>query len=107
MKNAGVKVIFIPGNGGGDINDPDGWFPYIKKRLENLGLEVISQNFPDPIKARGKYWLPFIKKLGADEKTILVGHSSGAVAALRYAEKQQILGSVLVSTAYTDLGLES
>ena len=32
------------------------------------------------------YWLPHIESLGADERTILIGHSSGAVAAMRYAE---------------------
>lgn len=107
MKSSDIKVIFIPGNGGGDINGPEGWFPFVQKELEKTGLKVISQNFPDPIKAREKNWLPFIKKLGADENTILIGHSSGAVAALRYAEKNKILGSVLVSASYTDLGMES
>lgn len=102
-----VKVIFIHGNGGGDINKPDGWFPYVKRELEKMGLEVISQNFPDPIYARQEYWLPFLEKLGADERTILIGHSSGAVAAMRYAETHQILGSILVSACYTDLGMES
>ncbi|MBI2601228.1 alpha/beta hydrolase [Candidatus Daviesbacteria bacterium] len=102
-----IKVIFVHGNGGGDVNDPKGWFPYLKRKLEKLNLQVISQNFPDPIKARAKYWLPFLKKLEADENTILIGHSSGAVAALRYAEKHQILGSILVSACYTDLGLKS
>ena len=51
--------------------------------------------------------MPFIKELGADENTILVGHSSGAVAAMRYAEKNKILGSILVGVCYTDLGEES
>lgn len=102
-----IKVIFIPGNGGGDINAPDGWFPYLKQEFEKLGLKVISQNFPDPVYARKQYWLPFLEKLGADDHTILIGHSSGAVAAMRYAEKHQILGSVLVAAAYTDLGKES
>lgn len=102
-----MKAIFIPGNGGGDINDPTGFFPYLKRELEKLGLEVISENFPDPLKAKESIWLPHIKKLGADENTILIGHSSGAVAALRYAEKNQILGSVLISACYTDLGMDS
>lgn len=104
MNQTKIKAIFIPGNGGGDVNDPGGWFPYVKRELQKLGLEVISQNFPDPKKARAKYWLPFITKLGGDKNTILIGHSSGAVAALRYAEKNKILGSVLVSACYTDLG---
>ena len=102
--NMKVKVIIIPGNGGGTPND--NWFPYIKNELEKLDLIVIAKEYPDPMLAREKYWLPFIKKLGADENTILIGHSSGAIAAMRFAENHQILGSVLVGAYYTDLGLE-
>ncbi len=102
-----VKVIFIPGNGGGDINAPDSWFPWVKKELEKAGIQVISQNFPDPVFARKEYWLPFLEKLGADEDTILIGHSSGAVAAMRYAESHQLLGTILVSACHTDLGMAS
>ena len=98
------KVIIIPGNDGG--TPQDNWFPYIKNELEKLGFTVIAKIFPDPILARERYWLPFIKKLGADENTILIGHSSGAVAAVRFAEKNRILGSILVGACYTDLGIE-
>ena len=35
---------------------------------------------------------------------ILVGHSSGAQAALRYAEEYPVHGIVLVSATYSDLG---
>lgn len=102
-----LKVIFIPGNGGGDINAPDGWFPYLKQELEKMGLIVISQNFPDPIYARKQYWLPFLEKLGADQNTILIGHSSGAVAAMRYAEDHLLFGTILVAACHTDLGMAS
>lgn len=86
---------------------PDGWFPYVKKELENLGIKVVAKDFPDPVLARAKYWLPFLKQeLKADENSILVGHSSGAVAAMRFAEKNNILGSVLVSAYHSDLGME-
>ena len=98
------KVIIIPGNDGG--TPQDNWFPYIKHELEKLGFTVTAKIFPDPILAREKYWLPFIKKLGADENTILIGHSSGAVAAMRFAENNKILGSILVCACYTDLGIE-
>lgn len=37
---------------------------------------------------------------------VIIGWSSGAVAAMRYAENNQILGSILVSPYYTDLGDE-
>ena len=101
---ANFKAIIIPGNGRG--TPQDNWFPYVKNKLENLGVKVISKEFPDPVLARQKYWLPFIKKLGADKNTMLIGHSSGAVAAMRFAENNKILGSVLVGACYTDLGLE-
>lgn len=100
-----IKAIFIPGNGGG--TPKDNWFPYLKKELEKLGITVIDQNFPDSDLARAKYWLPFLKQLGADENTILAGHSSGAIAAMRYAENNKILGSVLVGSYHTDLGNEN
>ena len=99
-----VKVIIIPGNG--DSEPKENWYPYIQKGLEKIGISVINKKFPDPVLAREKYWLPFIKELGADENTILIGHSSGAVAAMRFTEQDKILGSILVGVYYTDLELE-
>lgn len=100
-----IKAILIHGNGGGtgDLN----WFPWVRKELEKLGLEVQNPDFPDPVEAKASIWLPFLEKLGADENTILIGHSSGALAAMRFAEDHKILGSVLVGVAHTDLGEES
>ena len=46
-------------------------------------------------------------ELKADDNTILVGHSSGAIAAMRYAETHRILGSALLGAYYTDLGMET
>ncbi len=105
MKNT-TKVIFLPGNGG-DGNTLYGWFSYAKIELEKLGLEVLTPTFPDGALARRSYWLPFLESLGTNENTILIGHSSGAVAAMRYAENHTLLGSVLVAPCHTDLGLDS
>lgn len=99
-----IKAIFLPGNGGS--SPQDNWFPYLNNELQKLGLAVISTEFPDNDIARSKYWLPFIKKLGADEESILIGHSTGAIAAMRFAEDNKILGSVLVGGYYTDLNDE-
>lgn len=99
-----MRVIFIPGNGGGSPRD--NWFPYLKKELEKLQIEVIASEFPDNYLARESYWIPFLKNvLKVDERTILVGHSSGAIAAMRIAETDKLLGSVLVGAYHTDLGL--
>ena len=106
VKNTNVKVIIIPGNGGSTPND--NWLPYCKNELEKLGVLVITPQFPDSYLARSSIWLPFLKdQLKVDENTILIGHSSGALAAMRFAEKNPILGSVLVGAMHTDLGVET
>lgn len=101
-----LKAILIPGNGGGTPGD--NWFPYLQTELPKLGIDVDASQFPDSILAREEYWLPFLKdELCADENSILIGHSSGAIAAMRFAETNQIYGSILVGTYHSDLGLEN
>jgi uncharacterized protein len=97
-----IKAILIHGNGGSTAADI--WLPWLERELTASGVSVINRTFPDNVKARARFWLPFIEELGADENTILVGHSSGAVAAMRYAETHRLLGSVLVGVCHTDLG---
>jgi len=96
------KVIFIPGNGGSSLDDI--WFPFLKMGLERSGIQVIAEEFPDNYLARESYWIPFLKdQLKADAQSILVGHSSGAIAAMRFAEKHRLIGSVLIGAYHTDL----
>jgi predicted alpha/beta hydrolase family esterase len=97
-----VKVILIHGNGG--CTAGDAWYPRVERECAALGLAVVNTTFPDNVKARARFWLPFLEELGADEQTILIGHSSGAVAAMRYAETHRLLGSILVAVCHTDLG---
>ncbi len=100
-----TKIILIHGND--TMRWSYAWMPWLKSELEKLGPDVIGETFPDSIIAREKYWIPFLKdKLHADDKTILIGHSSGAVAAMRFAENNKLLGSILISPSYTDLGNE-
>lgn len=97
-----IRVIQIHGNGGG--SGKDNWHPFVHKTLKELGLNVLTPNFPDSTLAREKYWLPFLSnKLKADKNTILIGHSSGAIAAMRFAENNKIYGLILVATYHTDL----
>lgn len=70
-------------------------------------MEVIGETFPDSILAREKYWIKFLEeRIEVDENSILIGHSSGAAAAMRCAERNELFGSILISAAYTDLGDE-
>ena len=63
------------------------------------------EDMPDPYEAKQTIWLPFMRDvLKADERSIIVGHSSGAEAAMRYAEENKVRGIVLVAACHTDLG---
>lgn|SRR3989338_9166257 len=100
-----TKIILIPGNSGSLIKE--NWFLSVKKDLEKVGLEVIARDFPDNDLARKSYWLPFLMdELKADQNTVLVGHSSGAIAAMCFAEQHPILSSVLVGAYHSHLNLE-
>src|SRR5690242_15636612 len=99
------RVVLLHGNGGG--TGSDNWFPWLKTELKKLSVTCEAPDMPDPVEAKASVWLPYIEnELHADEDTILVGHSSGAIAAMRYAETHRIGGSILVGTYYTDLGYE-
>lgn len=101
-----IKVVFAPGNGGSTTRD--NWFPSLQKTLEEAGIKVIAPDFPDPELARECYWIPFLRDtLHVDDQTVIVGHSSGAIAAMRMAQTQKILGSVLVGAYHTDLDMET
>ncbi len=96
-----MKAIIIPGNYNTDITE--NWFQSVKSGLQRLGLDVIAENMPDPDLARKEYWLPFIKEKLSTEDAILIGHSSGAVAILRYLEENKGKLAILVGVYYTDL----
>lgn len=99
------RIVYIHGNS--STHWSFGWARWLKAELEKLGYETVFETMPDSIIARSEYWLPFLKdhiKAGAND--VLVGWSSGAVAAMRYAEANKLRGSVLISPCYTDLGDE-
>merc|ERR1712232_435112 len=90
-----------PGNGGGNIWDAN-WYGWLAREMQRRGVQVAMKNMPDPVNARENKWLPFIIDSlagGVQElhNTIVVGHSSGAAAAMRLAEKHKLRGMVLVA----------
>ncbi len=96
-----MKAMIVPGNGNADIKE--NWYQDVKKNLENLGLDVIAENMPDPELARKEYWIPFIKEKVSEDSCILIGHSSGAVAILKYLEENKCDLAILIGAYYTDL----
>jgi predicted alpha/beta hydrolase family esterase len=100
-------VIICPGNGCNNIRQSN-WYGKLHKELTKRKIPCVCENFPDPLNARRDRWIPFIRTLvekhAKDNHVILVGHSSGSQATLRYTELYPVTASVLVSATYTDLG---
>jgi len=104
-----IKIVIIPGNGDGPVESSN-WYAWMRDTLrsDNRVSEVVLRDMPDPVFARECYWLPFMRdELGCDQNTIIVGHSSGAAAAMRYAEQWPVGGLVLVGAYSSDLGDET
>lgn len=101
-----MKAMIIPGNRKSDITE--NWYLYAKKKLQEIGIDVVAKNMPDPDIAREKFWIPFIEKeIGSGDNVILIGHSSGAIAIMRYLENHKIGLAVIVGGYHTDLDDET
>ena len=99
------RIVYVHGNQA--THWSFAWAPWLKSELEKKGYPTFFETMPDSIIARSEYWLPFLEEyVKVGENDILVGWSSGAVAAMRYAEQHKIKGSVLIGACYTDLGDE-
>ncbi|UJR24808.1 hypothetical protein I4U23_006183 [Adineta vaga] len=108
--NERQRILIIPGMGCTPVENCN-WYSWLKEHLEkdpSGKFDVILEDMPDPHAARESYWLPFIRDtLKSDEKTILVGHSSGCEAIMRLIEKDKVRGVILVAACHTDLGDEN
>lgn len=106
---ANTKIVMVHGNGPTeDWTRPRGWQPYLLEEFEKLGIDAHGPLMPEPEFAPMDVWLPYLEnEMVVDENTILIGHSSGAVAAMRYAETHKVKGLILVSGGYTDLDDET
>jgi len=104
------RIIILPGNGcTGDVHEVNFYGTLFRRLLEEGFTDVILKSMPDPVKARESIWIPFVEELVGNEgnRTILIGHSSGAQCTMRYLENHRLYGAVLVSACYTDLGQKS
>eukprot|EP00944_MAST-04C_sp_MAST-4C-sp1_P001997 g1997.t1 len=102
-----VKIIVAPGNGGcGENTLQANWYGWFHEEMLKRGHDSVCPNWPDALLCRESQWVPYaVETLGVDENTIVVGHSTGALLAMRLAEKHKLLGIILVSAAHTDLGM--
>ena len=99
-----MKVILIPGMKCTPIAESN-WYSWFASEMRARNLECPLLEYPDAHKCRESIWVPHVKSLITDiNKTILVGHSSGAACCMRLLEQIEPLGTILVAAAYTDFG---
>ena len=109
----GVNVVILPGNGCDNVRNAN-WYGWLEEQLishykGNENFTCSLKDMPDPYVAKESIWLPFIRSdlLSETDLNIVVGHSSGAEAAMRLCEETKVEGIVLVSACHTDLGMKS
>lgn len=91
-----VNIAIVPGNGTGNVVNAN-WYGWLQRSLHNPpSVTCQLKNMPEPLRALESKWIPFMRDtLQCKEDTIIVGHSSGAAAAMRFAESYKVAGMAL------------
>lgn len=88
-----MKAFIIHGAYG---NPEENWYPWLKKELQKLKLEVIVPFFPTPDGQSLESWLEVMQKYDVKD-SIMIGHSIGATFLLALLEKTPVKAAFLVS----------
>ena len=98
-----MKRVFIIHGWGGFPEEA--WFLWLKKELEKKGFKAEIPSMPDTNHPKIDAWVPFLAKLVGkpDKDTLLVGHSIGCQAIMRYLEtvNEPVGGVVFVGGWFT------
>lgn len=88
------------------------WYPWLKHELETRGVQVVVPAMPETKHPKMGAWVEKIAELVGqpDDQTVLVGHSIGCAAILRYleslSEETKICGIVAVAGFTENVGFE-
>lgn len=84
-----MKRVFIIH--GWEASPESNWFPWLKEELEKRGIAAFVPAMPNPLFPKCEQWVAHLRDLigRPDQDTILVGHSLGTIAILRYLETLQ------------------
>lgn len=80
-----MKIILIHGK---DTSPSQKWYPWLGEELKKKGYNFIAPALPNSSNPAMSQWLLEIDKTDPDENTILIGHSRGGVAIMRWLENQ-------------------
>jgi len=81
-----MKRAFIIHGWGG--TPEEGWFPWLKEKLEEKEFKVEIPSMPNASHPKIKAWVDHLSTVigTPDEETFLIGHSIGSQAISRYLE---------------------
>ncbi len=100
-----MKVVLLHGK---DTDPSQKWYPWFIKEVRSLSTECVAPVLPHPGDPILSDWLDEITATHPDDQTILVGHSRGGVAILRWLEKlapgKKVYAVILIATnsGYTE-----
>ena len=103
-----MNVIVLPGSGCAPTRECN-YYHWLERALVDRGIvadvRVTIPSMPDPHLCRRNVWVPHVEReMRCDASSVVVGHSSGAVCAMRVAERNALRGIVLVAGDDDDLG---
>ena len=98
-----MKAIIIHGAFG---SPNENWFPWLKRELTKLGLEVFVPTFPTPENQSLESWREVFKdyEQHMGEDTIVIGHSLGPAFLLDVLEKHTAKAAFFASPCLEILG---
>jgi predicted alpha/beta hydrolase family esterase len=78
----------------------EAWLPWLKRELVKRGYRVALPAMPNPDRPNRLAWIRFIAKLVGepDGETVMVGHSLGCQAVIRYLETLGAAGKAVGKT---------
>lgn len=85
---------------GWESNPREHWYQKAKEKFENDGYKVFTPEMPGAYFPKKEEWLKIIESYHPDKEWVLIGHSLGGVAILKYLENAntQVSKTILIAT---------
>src|SRR3990167_7905498 len=93
------NILILHGFG---ASSQDHWFFEAKKIFQRKGHQIFIPDLPGGYFPHRDEWVETIEEFNPDESWVLIGHSLGGIAILRYLEKakKEISQAILAATPF-------
>ena len=72
---------------GKNTNPNEKWYPWLKEQMNKNNIQFIAPILPNANDPEINEWVNELEKTNPNQNSILIGHSRGGVAILRWLEK--------------------